>query len=197
MKQLIACLCGLLIAAELPAAKFRMTADNLQPGPGVAETVWQARVGRGKYDHIGLHRFGPASGRNVTAFVLYLPGTNMNGTSAVPDEDHNIFLFLAARGIAVYALDYRTHGVPHGYEGSREFMRRWTLGAFVADADAALTFASEQEKGRPAFVAGFSRGVSIGYGLLNVCDADVTGFVALDGSFKHYAATGSFDRRAA
>lgn len=197
MRQIIACLCGLLAASQLSAARFELTADNLQPAPGVTETTWQARVGRGEFDRIGLHRYGPAADVDVTAFLLYLPGTNMNGTSAVPDEDHNLFLFLASRGVVVYALDYRTHVVPHDHEGSRKFMRRWTLDAFVDDADAALEFAARREQDKPAFVAGFSRGVSIGYGLLNVTRVDVAGFVALDGSFKHYAPVGSFDRRSA
>ena len=77
----------------------------------VLETRWSLKRGEGAHDRIQLHRYrnkGPAK-----AVLLYLPGTNMNGTVAVADENHNLWLFLARRGVHVYALDYRTHFVPN------------------------------------------------------------------------------------
>lgn len=81
-------------------------------GSVVRETVWTAiRLPGGRFDRIGVHRYR-TSGPSV-ATLLHLPGTNMNGVAAVKDEAHNLWLFLAARGIEVFTLDYRTHAIPN------------------------------------------------------------------------------------
>ena len=195
--RLLSVCLGMGLGLQSAATEFRVEEGSHKLAPGVAKTAWNARVpDGGEFDRVGLHRYGPSDGK-VRVVLLYLPGTNMNGTSAGPDESSNVFLYLAARGIAVYALDYRTRAVPHDYAGSLEFMRGWTLETFVEDADSALGFAAGQDEGVPLFAAGFSRGVSIGYGLLNVTPLTLAGFVALDGGFKHYAPAAPFDRKAA
>lgn len=72
--------------------------------------VTQARPPYGNYDRVRLHRYR----RNGTPFatMIYLPGTHMNGVSMITDESHNLWLYLAARGVEVFALDYRTHAIP-------------------------------------------------------------------------------------
>ena len=186
-----------LVALQVHATDFHAAGSTRTVAPNVTVDAWQAQLADGEeFDRIGLQRYGPAAGE-VRAALFYLPGTNMNGSSAGPDEATNLFYFLAARGIAVYALDYRTRAVPPDYDGSLGFMRGWTLDAFVNDANLALGFAAAEERqGLAFFAAGFSRGVSIGYGLLNVADMPFAGFIALDGGFKHYAPGEPFDRKA-
>ena len=101
---------AVLAAASASAAEPVWTAAAEAPLSGatdVRETRWEsARPPGGAYDHIRVHRYrtaGPAK-----AALLYLPGTNQNGQVALADEDHNLWVFLARRGVEVYALDYRT-----------------------------------------------------------------------------------------
>lgn len=162
----------------------RVGAAAAVPGaPGVRETRFVLeRSPGGPSDRIQLHRYrGEEPGR---ATLLYLPGTWMNGGAAVSDPDHDLWLYLASRGIEVFALDYRTHFVApesddHGY------MADWTVERFVADAREAA-FLARRESGRPRlFVAGFSRGVTFAFAL--ACSepaSTVAGLVVLDGSFK-------------
>lgn len=174
--------------------------ERLQQGravPGntdLTETVWRAPVPPyGEYDQIGLHRIALADSKPV-ALVLYLPGTNMNGEISVTDEAHNLWLYLARRGVAVYTLDYRTHFVPNEpVPDDTAFMGDWTMERFVEDAALAAAFIREREA-LPLFAVGFSRGVGYAYALAGQVDLD--GLVALDGSFKSYAPTG-FDREGA
>jgi len=69
------------------------------------------------------------------------------------------------------------------------------LAAFVADAGSALSLIQEQGSGAPIFVAGFSRGVWLGYSLVLAEDkGTLAGLIALDGAFKSHAPKGVFDR---
>jgi hypothetical protein len=99
-----------LAAASASAADSAWTPAAEAPLAGAAdirETRWEtARPPGGTYDRIRVHRYRAAE--PAKAAVLYLPGTNMNGQVALADEDHNLWVFLARRGVEVYALDYRT-----------------------------------------------------------------------------------------
>ncbi len=192
-------LCAVLVAAPAEAGWELVAASTpVADATDVIETRWeQARPPGGPHDRIRLHRYrggGPAK----TA-LLYLPGTNMNGVVAVPSEDHNLWIFLARRGVEVYALDYRTHFVPNSARaGELDFMQGWTLEAFVQDARAAADLA-RAESGRPSlFVAGFSRGATLAYALASVEPAgSVAGIVILDGGFKSPQPKRAFDFDAA
>jgi hypothetical protein len=152
-------------------------------GQSLTETTWRAKVSPGgDYDVIGLHRYDDP-GTAAKSVLFYLPGTNMNGELAVMDESHNLWLYLAARGVTVYTLDYRTHAVPNEPVPDLSFMKEWTLDAFVSDAELAYKFISEEEK-LPVFVGGFSRGVTYAYALAG--RVDMAGLVVLDGSFKSF-----------
>jgi len=151
------------------------------------------RAADAPHERIRVHRYrgeGPPE-----AVLLYLPGTYMNGEVALHDERHNLWLYLARRGVEVWALDYRTHFVPA--EASPEvhaFMADWTLEAFVDDARAAAALAREQSGAPRVFVAGFSRGVTLAFGF--ACTeppARVAGLVVLDGTFKRKAPEESYD----
>lgn len=157
----------------------------------VVETIWSSsRPPGGAYDRVQVHRFRVEAPAH--AALLYLPGTNMNGQVAVPDERHNLWLYLARRGVQVYTLDYRTHAVPPTGIDDFSFMKSWTMEAFVEDARAAARLARRESAGLPLFVAGFSRGVGLAYALVGVEDG-MAGLVALDGFFKRQGGSAGID----
>ncbi|HEV7502161.1 MAG TPA: alpha/beta fold hydrolase [Vicinamibacteria bacterium] len=186
---------GLVLPVAAGAADAAWTASPEAPLAGVAdvrETRWE--IGRppgGPYDRIRVHRYRTSAPSK--AVLLYLPGTNMNGQVAVADEDHNLWTFLARRGVEVYALDYRTAAVPTSGVADVSFMAGWTVDAFTDDIRAAAALA-RRESGRPRlFVAGFSRGAFFAYAYAGVEPEGVAGLVILDGPFKDHAPKGSFD----
>lgn len=135
-------------------------------------------------NRIAMHRFGKP-GAHDARVMLYLPGTNMNGEAALADEQHNLWLYLAARGVTVYALDYRSHFVSPDATDFKP-MAAWTTDVYVHDALRALMLAHEQQPQAKLYVAGFSRGATLAYGLS--CTAPpglIAGLVALDGGFKN------------
>ena len=75
--------------------------------------------------------------------MLYLPGTNMNGEVAVDDLRYSMPLYLAAHGVDVWAMDYRTHFVPPGTPAEKlAVMAGWTNRVFEGDVEAAAAFVS-------------------------------------------------------
>jgi pimeloyl-ACP methyl ester carboxylesterase len=184
---------AVLIAPLVSADDWRPAASATVPrAEDVSETRWTlVRPPGGPYDTIGLHRF---RGKGApSAAMLYLPGTNMNGAAALTDEDHNLWIFLARRGVEVYTLDYRTHSVPATGTLEPGVMRGWDMAAFVGDIRAAAAKA-RAESGRPRlFVAGFSRGVSLAYAYAAVEPEAAAGLVLLDGSFKSHAPKDAYD----
>lgn len=171
---------------QAPEWKLAAQEAPLLGARDVLETRWSlARPPGGAYDGIGLHRYRKAGPRS--AALLYLPGTNMNGVVALSDEDHNLWIFLARRGVEVFTLDYRTHAVPAAGSTDFGFMRGWTMEAFVSDIKAASELARRESGASKLFVAGFSRGVSLGYAYAGTEPEAVAGLIALDGSFKSHA----------
>lgn len=169
---------------------------------GVTETRWQLERPRGDAsDRIQVHRYR-GQGESRAAF-LYLPGMHMNGylpgrrgeeIYATPTEDHNLWLFLAMRGVEVFTLDYRSHFIST-QPADHTFMRDWTLERYVDDATEALALARAESKRERVFVAGFSMGVTLAYGVVNVARAEeVAGLIVLDGSFKQPPGGRPFDR---
>jgi pimeloyl-ACP methyl ester carboxylesterase len=195
-----AALAGAALLLPVPLAAQPAAWRLAQPEAPVAETAvretrWQlARPPGAPADRIQLHRYRGSEPRR--AVLLFLPGTNMNGQVAVPDPDHNLWLFLARRGVEVFTLDYRTHFLPAGAPADLRAVRGWTLETFVEDIRAAAGKARE-ESGEPrVFVAGFSRGVGLAYAYACVEPEAVAGLVALDGAFKNHAPKGRYDRAA-
>ncbi len=193
--RLLAASLALTIAPRALAAESWTTATEERPveaGSAVTETIWTSTRGSGPYDQIGLHRYR-AAGESVAA-VLYLPGTNMNGAAALTEEKYNLWLYLAARGIEVYALDYRTHAVPAAATAENlAQLKDWTSAAFIDDIAAASSFARETSGRDKLFVAGFSRGAFLAYAFANVDPQHIAGLVILDGPFKALS-PGVFDR---
>lgn len=156
---------------------------------GVLETVWTApRPPGGPYDTIEVHRYR-GEGRSF-ATLLYLPGTNMNGEVALTDERYNLWIWLARRGVDVFALDYRTHQIPaEGVEDFR-FMGAWSMRQFVEDAAAAGVLARHASGRELYFVAGFSRGGSLAWALASHMPEGVAGVIPLDSGLKSHAPKG-------
>ena len=87
----------------------------------------------------------------------------MNGQVALADEDHNLWVFLARRGVEVYALDYRTAFPPSSGVSDLGFMQDWTVDAFTEDIRAAAALARKESGRAKLFVSGFSRGAFFAY----------------------------------
>lgn len=186
-------------ASAADISKWSLTAAERPVGPGleVHETVWSTpRPPGGWFDRIAVHRYRART--PATATLLYLPGTNMNAVSTVTDERHNLWLFLAARGIEVFALNYRTHFVPPDTPASDlARLRDWTTAVFVDDIRAAADLARRESGRERLFVGGFSRGVFLAYAYAGIEPDRVAGLVLLDGPFKNHAPTAQVDLAAA
>jgi len=185
----VALVLALAAAGSASAWELSQSEGLLGGESGVRETRWSlGREPGGSHDRIQLHRYrGSVPTRAV---LLYLPGTNMNGHASLTSEDHNLWLFLARRGVEVWALDYRTHFVaPDSSAEEHGFMAAWTLESFVEDARLAAAFVRRESGFASLFVAGFSRGVTLAYALACVePPGTVAGLVVLDGLFKRHAA---------
>jgi pimeloyl-ACP methyl ester carboxylesterase len=189
------------VAAQsaVPSTGWHLDAAErpLVAGSPALETTWStSRPPGGAFDRIGLHRYRTAAPSVAT--LLYLPGTNMNGIAAVKDEAHNLWVFLAARGIEVFTIDYRTHAVPADATPAQlATLRTWGIETFVGDIAAAAEQVRREAGRERLFVAGFSRGVSLAYAYTCTEPDRVAGLVHLDGAFKSHAPTSQFDYTAA
>lgn len=164
------------VSAQAPRA--------LKGAPGIYEWYYVAKRGRSPFDRIGLHHVasGPKAPAHPEVVLLYLPGTNMNGEIVPDDPSYSMPLYLAAHGVDVWTMDYRTHFVPADTPAAKlGEMARWTDGVFEGDIAAAARFVSA-ETGQPKmFVAGFSRGATFAYLYAALHPKRVAGLVILDG----------------
>jgi pimeloyl-ACP methyl ester carboxylesterase len=164
-----------------------VTSSNVQ------ETVWSTgRPPGGPFDKIGVHRYRTKTAPIAT--LLYLPGTNMNGIARLTDDAHNLWVYLANRGVEVFAIDYRTRFIPADTPPTGlTSLRAWGVDAFTADIAAAAALARKESGREKLFVAGFSRGVFLAYAYAGTEFDKVAGLIVLDGPFKNHAPKGQFD----
>ena len=158
---------------------------EIKGAPGIYEWTYQTTVGKSPFDKIGLHRTakGPTPPAHPDAVVLYLPGTNMNGEVVLRDPRYSFQLYLANKGVDVWAMDYRTHFIPPATpDKDLAELARWTNDVFESDIDAAAKFVRAQTGRDKIFVAGFSRGVEFSYLYAAMHPDRVAGIIALDGS---------------
>ena len=156
----------------------------LKGAPGIYQWHFVAKRGPSPFDRIGLHRIasGPAAPAHPEIVMLYLPGTNMNGEVAVDDLRYSMPLYLAAHGVDVWAMDYRTHFVPPGTPAEKlAVMAGWTSRVFDGDVEAAAAFVSARTHAEKVFIAGFSRGASFAYLFAAMHPQRVAGLAILDG----------------
>jgi hypothetical protein len=178
-----------------PAVAVDWEAAGAPRAMGPHGLVHERWIGTTDGDNIALNRYlDPA--QTTQAVVLFLPGTHMNGRTDIHDERYNIWLYLANRGVAVYALDYRSHFVAPD-EPDLTRLAAWTSDTYVGDAATALQFARERHPGSRVFVMGFSRGAGLAYGLACVAEESaLSGLIALDGGFKRPGGRGRVDHQA-
>jgi pimeloyl-ACP methyl ester carboxylesterase len=156
----------------------------LKGAPGIYESRYIAKRGPSPLDRIGLHHVtpGPKPPAHPELVLLYLPGTNMNGEIAPDDPRYSLPLYLAAHGVNVWTMDYRTHFVPADTPPSKlGEMGGWTDRAFEGDIAAAARFVSTKTRQPKLFVAGFSRGATFAYLFAALHPRRVAGLVILDG----------------
>lgn len=156
----------------------------LTGAPGIYQWHFVAKRGPSPFDRVGLHRIasGPAAPALPGIVMLYLPGTNMNGEVAVDDLRYSMPLYLAAHGVDVWAMDYRTHFVPYGTPAEKlAVMAGWTNRVFEGDVEAAAAFVSVRTHAGRVFIAGFSRGASFAYLFAAMHPQRVAGLAILDG----------------
>lgn len=169
------------------------------PGPSIAgapdveQSTWSSpRSPGGPFDRIEVHRYRTKAAPLAT--LLYLPGTNMNGEVAVTDEDHNLWIFLARRGVEVFALDYRTRFASSSTDAAAlASMKTWTSEVFIDDIKAAAALARAESGRSQLYVAGFSRGVFLAYAYACTEPSLVAGLIALDGQFKIHAPKNQYE----
>jgi dienelactone hydrolase len=164
----------------------------LKSAARIYEWHFVAERGPSQFDRIGLHRLagGPAAPAHPEIVMLYLPGTNMNGEVAVDDPRYSLPLYLAAHGVDVWAMDYRTHFVPPDTPPAKlAAMAGWTDRVFDGDIEAAAAFVSAQTQSEKLFVAGFSCGASYAYLFAALHPGRVAGIAILDGFIPHRPAT--------
>jgi pimeloyl-ACP methyl ester carboxylesterase len=185
----------LLVGLSAAASVARGAVENgfhLASGPvevpgvaGIYQWRFEDSLGPSTSDRIALHRFaqGPRALQGHVPTVLYLPGTNMNGAIALYDPRYSFPVYLATRGVDVWAFDYRTHFVASTATAGEisDLFKGWTNEEFAADIATAANFISKQTGARKIFVAGFSRGVSFAYLFTAQHPQEVSGIVALDG----------------
>jgi pimeloyl-ACP methyl ester carboxylesterase len=170
--------------SQIAAPRSQIAAPRaLKGAPGIYEWHFVADRGPSPFDRIGLHRIasGPAAPTHPGIAMLYLPGTNMNGEVAIDDERYSMPLYLAAHGVDVWAMDYRTHFVPSDTPPARlAVMAGWTDRLFEGDIEAAAAFVRARTHSEKLFIAGFSRGASFAYLFAASHPERVAGLVILD-----------------
>ena len=151
------------------------------PMAPVTQTIWKQVVEpKTEYDVVSINRYRNTEVETIAA-VFFLPGMNMNGGLSILNERHNLWLYLANRGIDIYAMDYRTHYVSHEVR-QIDFMKDWSIATFVNDAAMLTAQIRLLNPQQPLFIGGFSRGVVYAYALAG--RESFQGLIALDGGFK-------------
>lgn len=189
----------LVLARAAGAASSEWTAAqgaSIAGAPDIEHSTWTtSRAPGGAFDKIEVHRYRTKGAPLAT--MLYLPGTNMNGEVAVADEDHNLWIFLARRGVEVFTLDYRTRFSSSSTDPTAlSSMKTWTTEAFIDDIKAAGALVRAESGRARVYVAGFSRGVFLAYAYACSEPAAVAGLVALDGQFKSHAPKSQYEPEA-
>jgi pimeloyl-ACP methyl ester carboxylesterase len=183
-----------LVTSAVSAADWTPTKSAAIAGaPDIEHSVWTtARPPAGPFDKVEVHRYRTKAPSTTT--LLYLPGTNMNGEVALSDEDHNLWIFLARRGVEVFALDYRTRFSSDATDtAALTSLKAWTTETFVDDIKLASALARSESGRNQVFIAGFSRGVFLAYAYACAEPQFVPGLVALDGQFKSHAPKNQYD----
>lgn len=163
------------------AACMRLSSERQVRGETLCEDVFTCiRPPGGLVDRIGLRRLALCNGAGGPV-VLFLPGMHMNGEVASTDARYDLRLYLAQAGIRAWSLDYRTHNVPaNASQDQLAALSTWSRSVFLQDADWAAAFVRGADPA-PLYLAGFSYGAGLAYGLASSGDQPIAGLIIIDG----------------
>jgi pimeloyl-ACP methyl ester carboxylesterase len=159
---------------------------------GLCETDYTLlRPPGGPFDQVRARRLAKCDTQGGGApVVLYLPGMHMSAELPAAADFRRT---LAAAGVRVWSVDYRTHFVPGDAPPDElDDLTPWTQTVFAGDAEALATLSRTVDTG-PLYVAGFSFGAGLAYRLATRDPLRVTGLVVLDGVLPEPRAGGDGD----
>jgi pimeloyl-ACP methyl ester carboxylesterase len=164
-----------------PSACVRLQSERQVRGETLCEDAFSCYLPpNGESDRIGLRRLAPCNGGGGPV-VLYFPGMFMNGEISGTSANYDLRLYLAQAGFRIWSLDYRTHAVPANASPQQlQTLSAWTRDTFLQDAEWGATFVRGVDPG-PLFLAGFSYGAGVAYGLVSRGNQPVEGLIILDG----------------
>lgn len=160
---------------------MRLQGERQVRGETLCEDVFSCfRPPGGLVDRIGLRRLAICDSAPGPV-VLYFPGMHMNGEVVGTSANYDLRLYLAQAGIRVWSLDYRTHAV-RADASSEELkaLANWSRDVFLDDAKWATGFVRASDPGL-LYLAGFSYGASMAYGVVAAGTQPISGLVILDG----------------
>jgi pimeloyl-ACP methyl ester carboxylesterase len=149
---------------------------------GLCETEYTLlRPRGGPFDRVRARRLAKCDVKGGGApVVLYLPGMHMNADVPADGGAPDFRRPLAAAGVRVWSVDYRTHFVPaDASPDALDDLIPWTQIVFAGDAEALAALSRTVDTG-PLYLAGFSFGAGIAYRLATR-DLKPAGLVVLDG----------------
>ncbi|MBI3245556.1 MAG: alpha/beta hydrolase [Deltaproteobacteria bacterium] len=174
--------------APSPSAAWSITTPEhpLAGLPTLRETVWtSARPPFDTYDFVALRCIAMGEqGQRLPErpVVVLFPGAHQHGEIIEPREQADWRLYLAARGIETWTVDYRTHYVTREQILDSRFMQAWTTEAFVDDAVAAIRQVREVSGQAKVFVGGFGLGATFAaLAAARTGGEGIAGIVLLDG----------------
>jgi pimeloyl-ACP methyl ester carboxylesterase len=140
-----------------------------------------ARSGPPLPSTIGLRWYGSAASREGPICV-WLPGRGGNFDAVLLGRREDPRAVLAAAGLTVCAVDYRTAFVDPRVPWQRAISGTWDLGTFIDDVDWVVDMVRRSHPGRPIVLVGHSTGARLAY----LCAARaprtrVSGLISLDG----------------
>jgi pimeloyl-ACP methyl ester carboxylesterase len=173
--------CGMIGVRGKPEACTRVQSERQVRGDTLCEDAFLCvRPPGGRFDRIGLRRLALCDGANGPV-VLYLPGMHMNAELPQTDARYDFRMHLALAGVRAWGLDYRTHSVPaEATPADLRTLESWTASVFTDDAAWAAEFVRGIDPG-PLYVAGFSYGAGVAYGLA-ARRVPLAGLIILDGT---------------
>jgi alpha-beta hydrolase superfamily lysophospholipase len=130
------------------AASSASSASSVAPGPGANRAVTMTEGTFAGADGVSIHRRAWIPDRRPRGVMVLVHGMSEHSGR----YDH-VGRFLAARGLAVHALDHRGHGLSGGETGTVE-----TFGHFLDDLSTFLSLVRAESPVGPVVLLGHSMG---------------------------------------
>ena len=176
----LAVACGTIYKRAPRPGDVTQTTQTL--ADGLCETDYVLlRPRGGPFDQVRARRLAKCDVQGGGApVVLYLPGMHMNAEMPADGVAPDFRRTLAAAGVRVWSVDYRTHFVPADTPPhALGELATWTQNVFAGDAEALAALSRTVDTG-PLYLTGFSFGAGIAYRLATR-NLKPAGLVILDG----------------